>query len=109
MKGIDDIHLENEISEGHTLSLFTDVDKSSIEEQILVRYKMNTEYRKKFSEWVIYIIPIWLGLVLFVFVLHGARLLRFESAEIVALLATTTANVLGLAFIVLRGFFGNRE
>ena len=88
---------------------FADIDKGSLEEQILLRFKLDTEYRKKFSEWVIYIIPIWLGLVLLVFILHGLRILRFESSEIIALLATTTANVLGLAFIVLKGFFGDNK
>lgn len=88
---------------------FADIDKGSLEEQMLLRFKLGTEYREKFSEWVIYIIPTWLVLVLFVFILHGIRNLKFESSEIIALLATTTANVLGLAFIVLKGFFGDKK
>ena len=35
----------------------------------------------------------------------GFRLTSFSDGVIVALLTTTTANVLGLAFIVLKGMF----
>lgn len=97
------------IDKPRTGDSFVDIDKGTLEEQMLLRFKLDTEYRKKFSEWVIYIIPIWLGLVLIVFILHGLRILRFDSSEIIALLATTTANVLGLAFIVLKGFFGDKK
>lgn len=106
MASLDGISLQNEITRESALGLDVDIDKISLAEQVLARFKMDTEFRGRFSVWVMYLIPIWLGVVIIIFFMHGLRMLRYESSEMIALLATTTANVLGLAFIVLKGFFG---
>lgn len=49
---------------------------------------------------------VWLAAVLCIQTLNGGYL-HLNDAVLVTLLATTTANVLGLAFIVLKGLFSN--
>ena len=85
------------------------VDESSLEDQRRARYIMNTRFRSEFSYWVMVLIPAWLFMVLVIIILQGFRVIRLDSTETVALLATTSANVLGLAYIVLKGFFGNNQ
>lgn len=93
-------------SSNHTPS---NVDDSSLDEQKRARYKMDTQFRSEFSYWVMIIIPTWLFLILFIVFLQGFRIFRLDPTETVALLASTSANVLGLAYIVLKGFFGSEK
>lgn len=51
----------------------------------------------------------WLGLVLLVIFFQGFGLMQLETSVANVLLATTTVNVLGLAYIVLEGLFGKSE
>ena len=87
----------------------SNVDDSSLEEQKRARYEMDTQFRSEFSYWVMIIIPVWLVLILVIVFLQGFRIFRLSPTETVALLATTSANVLGLAYIVLKGFFGTEK
>lgn len=48
---------------------------------------------------------LWLLGVMAVLILIGAGVLTLDSTVIVTLLATTTANVLGLPLIVLKGIY----
>jgi hypothetical protein len=52
----------------------------------------------------------WIVAVLAIIGASGVESLHFDlpSAVLVALVTTTTANVLGLAFIILRGMFGQK-
>ena len=49
---------------------------------------------------------IWLGMVLIILILVGATVLYLSPSVLNVLLATTTANVLSLAYIGLKGLFG---
>jgi hypothetical protein len=85
-----------------------DIDNFDIERQkilILERYGQDTKERKLLSHWVIIVVSAWLFIT--VFILAFNRLLRMELSDTVCcmLLGTTTANILGLAFIVLKGLF----
>lgn len=82
-----------------------DVDDLSMHEQIKARYKQDTDFRKYFSVWVMIIAPAWLVATLFIVVLCGCSVLVLPQSVINTLLATTTATVLGLAYIVLKGMF----
>lgn len=82
-----------------------DVDKGTIKEQKSERYKQNTKYRRCLTVWVMHIVPIWLLAVFALLVLCGLNICSLHSAVLSTLLATTTANILGLAYIVLRGMF----
>ena len=80
-------------------------DKNDMEEQEKERFKQDTKFRKHFSNWVMWIVPIWLLLTMMLMIFTGFGLTSFSDGAIVALLTTTTANVLGLAHIVLKGMF----
>lgn len=53
------------------------------------------------------IVPAWLAVILFLVCLCASGLWEMTDIQMSTLLATTTANVLGLAHIVLKGLFPN--
>ncbi len=69
------------------------------------RYGDDTRRRKGLVSWIGWLIPVYLGLMLAVVAFSGLGFLRLDAGVLVAMLCTTTANVLGLAAIVLRGLF----
>lgn len=84
------------------------------------RFTEDTEHRKKLVGWIKVLITVYLaciGVILFLVGLYDFQLALFSSVislkfgfilsdtVLVALLGTTTANVIGLAAIVLRGLF----
>lgn len=83
----------------------TDVDEMSMSKQKARRYRQNTIYRKYFSLWVMLIVPVWLTAVFVLVVLCGFGKCSLSNSVLNTLLATTTANILGLAYIVLKGMF----
>jgi len=78
-------------------------------QETILRYRQDTKERKLLSHWVVWVVSIWLLLTITVLLLN--RLLRFNLSDVVCctLLGTTTANILGLAFIVLQGLFPNNK
>lgn len=80
-------------------------DAEDIETQERKRYAQDTTYRKLLAKWVMWVVSVWLGIDITIVVLTGFRVLTYTPTVLVTLLATTTINVLGLAFIVLRGLF----
>lgn len=91
-----------------TASSNKDIDKDDIKAQKRARYRQDTHFRRWLSIWVMVIVPCWLLLVMILMYFTGFGLTSFSDTSIVALLSTTTVNVLGLAFIVLRGMFPQR-
>lgn len=83
----------------------TNIDTQNKEEQESERFKQDTHYRKFFSIWVMTVVPVWLFLVMVLLFLSAFGLCGLPVAVMTTLLATTTVNILGLAFIVLRGLF----
>ena len=70
------------------------------------RYSDDTKHRKKLVYWVMFVVSLWLLLGIFGFlVLYGFGCIFVEPIIIEALLVTTTANILGLPYIVLKGLF----
>lgn len=94
----------------------TDVDSEELRGQItqarIDRYKDDTADRRKLAKWSTAIVSVWLGAVMLVvisqIVLAAIGLPILGPSVLIALLATTTLNVLGLSYIVLRGHFGNK-
>lgn len=80
-------------------------DDMSLAEQKAVRYGQDTKYRSHLAIWVMWIVPGWLASVVVILGLCGFRVMELNTEVLIALLATTTANVLGLAYIVLKGIF----
>lgn len=83
----------------------SDVDDLSIRAQIKRRYDQDTDYRRHLANWVMIIVPAWLLAVIVILILCGCCVMSFDKDIMIALLATTTVNVLGLAYIVLKGIF----
>jgi len=83
----------------------SDIDAWDLRKQKLIRYGQDTEERKLLSHWVMFVVSIWLVLVFFAVVFNRVLCLNMETSVSLMLLGTTTVNILGLAFIVLRGLF----
>ena len=75
--------------------------------QEVERIKSNTEERKKMAKWVKYVIPSWLGITAGIISSVGMELFELSEVVLCTLLGTTTVNVLGLGYIVLKGLFPN--
>lgn len=69
------------------------------------RYKSDTDWRCRLSWWVIGTDSVWLSAILVILCFNNKYFLLSDTVMI-TLLGTTTVNVLGLAFIVLKGLFG---
>lgn len=89
----------------------TDKDEYSLDNQKKLyndRYKKDTKWRCRLSWWVIIVDSAWLLAILIILFLN-THFLELSDPVLLMLLGTTTINVLGLAFIILKGFFGNSE
>lgn len=70
------------------------------------RFESDTQKRDTLSTWAAVLVSFWLISVLLILV-GNTNTYKLESNVLIALLATTTLNVLGLMFIVLKGLFGS--
>jgi hypothetical protein len=88
-----------------------DIDESDIEDQKLKskRYRQDTDERKLLSHWVIGVVSIWLFLTVLMLGLNRLLCLKLSDVVCCMLLGTTTVNILGLAYIVLKGLFPDSE
>lgn len=82
-----------------------DVDDMTMREQRKTRFSQDTRYRKYLANWVMFIVPCWLLAVVVIVFLQGFSIIKLDNEVIITLLATTTLNVLGLAYIVLKGIY----
>lgn len=82
-----------------------DVDDKSMREQRKARFSQDTKYRRHLANWVMTIVPCWLFLVIAILFCDGFNFIKLQTEVLITLLATTTVNVLGLAYIVLKGIF----
>lgn len=72
----------------------------------LDRYKQDTKWRDLLAKWVVRVTSIWMFTILVILLIKGfCSTFDLEKEVLITLLATTTANVLGLPLIVLRGIF----
>lgn len=95
---------------GHQTPLPIDnIDMSSLKEQERIRYSQDTKFRKHLTRWVMVLIPVWLVAVLYVIKKCASFDWYLSDVVLSTLLATTTINILGLANIVLRGMFPQKE
>lgn len=68
------------------------------------RYREDTSHRKWLAAWTVLVVTVWLVAVLYI-LLMNKKFIGLGDTVLVALLGTTTLNVLGLSYIVLRGHF----
>ena len=71
----------------------------------LNRYSDTSKLRKHSAYWVMIVVSFWLFLVVGIVFLCGFAVMNLEASVIIALLTTTTANILGLPLVVLRGLY----
>jgi len=74
------------------------------------RVHENTKSRKRLEIWATIVISLYLVLICLIFVLNslktkGGVILECNPNLMIALLTTTTVNILGLVVIVLKGYF----
>ncbi|MDE7496097.1 MAG: hypothetical protein K2M67_04535 [Muribaculaceae bacterium] len=106
---VGDLHVSwSELDDNVPAPLLNNVDNSPLKEQIH-RYHQDTEQRLFLANWVVWVSSIWLGTVLIILVMCGFKWIVLDAVVLNVLLATTTANVLGLAYIVLKGLFGHNS
>jgi len=79
-------------------------DLLPITAQESIRFGEDTRHRGKLINWMVVIVSGWLGCVIVVVILNGLCL-KIADNVMIALLATTTVNVLGLSKIILNGMF----
>ena len=71
----------------------------------LNRYSDTSKLRKHSAYWVMIVVSFWLFLVVSIVFLCGFTVMNLEASVIIALLTTTTANILGLPLIILQGLY----
>lgn len=69
------------------------------------RYSEDTRHRKRLVYWVMGVVTVWLICIFVFLLLYGFGCIKAEALVVETLLATTTANILGLPYIVLKGLF----
>lgn len=74
-------------------------------ESKLKRYNDTSKLRKHSAYWVMLVVSFWLFLVVGIVFLCGFAVMNLEASVIIALLTTTTANILGLPLIILQGLY----
>lgn len=85
-----------------------DFDTQTKREQ-LMGLKDNRNHRKKLIRWVEWNVSGWLFCVIAILSSCGFGWMDLDSVVLTTLLATTTVNILGLAFIVLKGLFDHNQ
>lgn len=85
-----------------------DLDSSDLGLQIAIsryeRYKGDTKDRRWLAKWSVFVVLVWLLFVMIVLCFNN-NYIGMSDTVLVTLLGTTTLNILGLSFIVLRGHF----
>ena len=89
--------LKEEILKSPTDTSDVDIDTANFD------YRSDTNDRKWLAEWATAVVSLWLMAV--IILLASKERFRLSDAVLVTLLGTTTLNVLGISFIVLRGHF----
>ena len=75
----------------------------------LERYADTSSLRRRTAKWVMRIVSLWLAAVIVVLVGTGWECFTLSNQVLIALLTTTTANILGLPLVVLRGLYPKEE
>lgn len=70
------------------------------------RFKQDTTDRKRLAYWSAVVVSIYL-ILLFGILIFNERFINLTNSVLIVLLGTTTLNILGLMFIVLKGLFPN--
>lgn len=72
------------------------------------RFSDNSDLRKLLSFWTIFVVSTWLLLVM-VILIGNTKWFELSDSVLIALLTTTTLNIVGLSYVVLHGLFGGNS
>lgn len=107
---LNNIHSDPRVLSNHDLDIDSDDLRIQIKMKALEneRYNSDTKDRKWLAKWTAWVVSLWLLLVILILYFNNNVLcLLLSDAVLIALLGTTTLNVLGLSFIVLKGHFNS--
>lgn len=71
----------------------------------LNRYSDTSKLRKHSAYWVMVVVSFWLLLVVSIVFFCGFECMKLEPSVIIALLTTTTVNIIGLPLVLLQGLY----
>ncbi len=74
-------------------------------ESKLKRYNDTSDLRKHSAYWVMVVVSFWLILVVSIVFFCGFECMKLEPSVIIALLTTTTVNIIGLPLVLLQGLY----
>lgn len=97
--------LPADVNKSHKMVTEADSDKDDLKSQEKERFRQDTEHRHGLIIWMKRLISLWLSSVIVVLILEGIHAISLSDTVLVTLLATTTADVLGLPYIILRDLF----
>ena len=100
---------ENKTIDAIPFPLEEDYDKHDKTWQITKRFAEDTKHRKGLVSWVKWVVSLWLLGVLITVSFNSVLCLNLNNNVLITLLTTTTVNILGLAYIVLKGLFQSKE
>lgn len=86
-----------------------DVDRDNLPKQKAIRYGKDTAHRGGLIRWVKWVVSLSLILTFSILSLNRWLGLNISDSVLIALLTTTTANILGLAYIILKGLFYSQD
>ena len=69
------------------------------------RYKDTSQLRRHTGYWVMIVVSQWLFVVICLVILVGLNSLELNDSVIITLLGTTTVNIIGLPFVLLKGLY----
>ncbi|MDR1918826.1 MAG: hypothetical protein LBQ65_04170 [Tannerellaceae bacterium] len=103
------IRLESSDANRIYVSEPSNADSLDIPTQESLRYRQDTKERKTLSKWVRRVVSLWLVFAAFILLFNHILCFNLSDTVICMLLGTTTINILGLAYIVLKGLFENKN
>lgn len=83
--------------------------KERFDEAALNNFVQNLQARRKYSHRIFLITSGWLLCVIIILLLVGLKCLYLSNSVLIALLATTTVNVLGFFVIVIQYLFNKQK
>lgn len=69
------------------------------------RYKDTSQLRRHTGYWVMIVVSQWLFVVICLVILVGLKSLELNDSVIITLLGTTTVNIIGLPYVLLKGLY----
>ena len=70
--------------------------------------RQERKLQKTVAKWVMVLVSVWLVFIAVVIWKVGKSHLDYSSSVLITLLATTTVNIIGLAYFMAKGLFPNR-